>query len=799
MGTHAHTASNHEHLDIPIEGMTCAACANRLEKVLNRLDGVQASVNFASERASIVADTSQLKTIQAAIHQAGFQIPSQNFTFAISGMTCAACATRIEKQLRKLPIEHAQVNFATETATITAKAGQFQISDFQAVISRAGYAANAVSEASAAQPSLSRQQPWTLWLAVIGTLPFLYDMLLMITGEHGALSPLLQLVLASLVQFIAGWRFYRGAYLAVRGGAANMDVLVALGTSAAWGYSTWAYFSGLHTLYFEASASVITLVLLGKWLESRAKQRTGAALSALLALQPQTASVLRDGQWVALALGQIVPGDIVQLRDGETAPIDGEIIQGQVEMNEAMLTGESLSISKLPGDTVYAGTRNLAGSAQIKATAIGSQTQLAAIVNLVSQAQGSKAPIQQLADRISAIFVPVILLIALITLIATYLLTQESSTAIIHAVAVLVIACPCALGLATPAAVMVGVGLGAQHGILFRNASALELGSHIDTLIVDKTGTLTVGEPQLIATEYLAATTFTPQDILLWTASLELHSQHPLAHAFQAALSQQSPKQSLLDASEIESTAGFGLRGLVAGHQLQIGRPDWVFPAETIASLQDTLARYQTEGHTVIALAVDTLPAALFMLQDQIRPGSLAAIQGLQANGVEVLMLTGDHPDSAARVAKALGISQFHARCSPNDKYQTLLALQKAGKRVAMAGDGVNDAPALAAADVSFAMKSGASVALETADITLMHNDIAHISAAIALSRATLRKIRQNLFFAFIYNILGIPLAALGLLSPMIAGAAMALSSVSVISNALLLKRFKWQKSDASN
>ncbi|WP_198314551.1 heavy metal translocating P-type ATPase [Chitinibacter sp. GC72] len=799
MGTHAHTASNHEHLDIPIEGMTCAACANRLEKVLNRLDGVQASVNFASERASIVADASQLETIQAAIHQAGFQIPTQNFTLAISGMTCAACATRIEKQLRKLPIEHAQVNFATETATITAKAGQFTVSDFQAVISRAGYAASAVSEASAAQIAPSWQRPWTLWLAVICTLPFLYEMLLMLAGEHGALSPLLQLVLASLVQFIAGWRFYRGAYLAIRGGAANMDVLVALGTSAAWGYSAWAYFSGLHILYFEASASVITLVLLGKWLESRAKQRTGAALSALLALQPQTANVLRDGQWVALAIGQILPGDIVQLRDGETAPIDGEILQGQVEMNEAMLTGESLSISKMPGDTVYAGTRNLAGSAQISATAIGSQTQLAAIVNLVSQAQGSKAPIQQLADRTSAIFVPVILLIALITLIATYLLTHEGSTAIIHAVAVLVIACPCALGLATPAAVMVGVGLGAQHGILFRNASALELGSHIDTLIVDKTGTLTLGEPQLIATEYLAAAAFTPQDILLWAASLEASSQHPLAHAFQAALSQQSAKQPLLDASEIESTAGFGLSGTVAGHQLQIGRPDWVFPVETVASLQNTLTRYQAEGHTVIALAVDTLPAALFMLQDQLRPGSLAAIQGLQANGVEVLMLTGDHPDSAARVAKALGISQFHARCSPNDKYQTLLALQKAGKRVAMAGDGVNDAPALAAADVSFAMKSGASVALETADITLMHNDIAHISAAIALSRATLRKIRQNLFFAFIYNILGIPLAAFGLLSPMIAGAAMALSSVSVISNALLLKRFKWQKSDESN
>ncbi|WP_373975271.1 heavy metal translocating P-type ATPase [Chitinibacter sp. SCUT-21] len=786
MGNQLQPPSNETLLNIPIEGMSCAACAQRIEKVLNRLEHVSAAVSFATESAQIQAPTSRLSDIEAAIRNAGFSVPTQTFTFAIDGMTCAACAMRIEKLLNKQAVHSASVNFATETANITAIAGVFTAQDFQQLIAKAGYQASEHIESS---PKPRQAHDWTLWLAIVCTLPFLYEMAAMLAGSHGVIAPSIQFILATLVQFIAGARFYRGAYLALRGGAANMDVLVALGTSAAWAYSVWACFNDIHTLYFEASATVITLVLLGKWLEARAKQRTGAALSTLLSLQPQTARVFKADTWQELPIASIQLGDLVQLRDGETAPIDGELMQGQVEMDESMLTGESASISKTVGEPIFAGTKNLAGSGQIKASAIGSQTQLAAIVNLVSQAQGSKAPIQQLADQISAIFVPIILAIALITFTATWALGYGSSAAIIHAVAVLVIACPCALGLATPTAVMVGVGLGAQHGILFRNATALELGSQIDTLIVDKTGTLTMGQPQIITTHCIAPERYSEQQVLQLAASLEASSQHPLAHAFQTALG----TQTLSAASEVTTVAGQGVQGLVDGKQIKIGRPNWVASENELLAQQNTIAEYLREGNTVIALAIDTQPAALFVLQDQIRPSSCAAIKSLQNAGISVLMLTGDNEASAARVASELGIQNYQAQCTPSDKYQQLLALQQAGKKVAMVGDGINDAPALAAADVSFAMKSGASVALETADITLMHNDIAHISAALALSRATLSKIRQNLFFAFIYNTLGIPLAALGLLSPVIAGAAMALSSVSVISNALLLKRFKWQ------
>ncbi|WP_410498387.1 heavy metal translocating P-type ATPase [Chitinibacter sp. S2-10] len=766
--------------------MNCAACAQRLEKLLNRVDDVQASVNFASEQAQISAQASQLQTIDRVVAQAGFHIPTDNFTFQIDGMSCVACAARIEKQLNQLAVFSATVNFATESAQITAPKGLYQASDFQAVIEKAGYRASQSAQNTPQKTRFSSKAslPWTLLLALLCTLPFFYAMLAMLFGQHHVLNPILQFTLASVVQFVAGARFYRGAYLALRGGAANMDVLVALGTSAAWGLSVWSLFDEQSSLYFEASASVITLVLIGKWLEARAKQQTGSALTALLSLQPQTAQVQKNGQWLECPISQIAPGDLVQLRYGESCPIDGQIVQGEVDMDEAMLTGESASIHKKTGDTLFAGTRNLSGSAQLKATAVGSQTQLAAIIRLVSQAQGSKAPIQQLADRVSALFVPAILAIALLTLLGNYFATHELQIALINAVTVLVIACPCALGLATPAAVMVGVGLGAQHGILFRNATALELASEIDTLIVDKTGTLTLGRPQLIRTELLDSNHYDSEALLLWAASLEVASQHPLAHAFQNACT--AP---LLMAEQISVATGFGISGSVAGHILQLGRPDWVYPH---ADFENTITRYQSEGYTVIALAVDTHPAALFILQDEIRASSFSAISELQSHGVEVIMLTGDHQHSAALVANKLGIMQFQSQCSPDDKYQTLLKLKQSGKRVAMAGDGINDAPALAAADVSFAMKSGASVALETADITLMNNDIAHIGTAIALSKATLRKIRQNLFFAFIYNVLAIPLAALGLLSPVIAGAAMAMSSVSVIVNALLLKRTKW-------
>ncbi|WP_307839049.1 copper-translocating P-type ATPase [Deefgea sp. CFH1-16] len=542
------------------------------------------------------------------------------------------------------------------------------------------------------------------------------------------------------MQFIPGLRFYRGAYFALRGGAANMDVLVALGTSMAWLYSCWAWYAGRHDLYFEASAAIITLVMLGKWLESRAKHKTASAISELLALQPQTARVERNGQWLELAIANIQQGDILMVRDGESIAVDGVILSGSIAVDEAMLTGESIPASKTIGDTVFAGTRSSQGSITIRATSIGSATQLAAIIRMVRQAQGSKAPIQRLADQIAAIFVPAVLGIALLTFIATWLVLHDPSTALIHAIAVLVIACPCALGLATPTAIMVGVGLGAKNGLLFRNASALELASHIDTLIVDKTGTLTEGQPKVSAVQLINGT---ESEFILHAASIEAHSQHPLAHAL---ISEAQTRQlTLLSASEIHTEVGLGMSAQIGNDQFKVGRPDWVTP---LTAAQTTQLDAMTQaGQTVIALAKNDQLQGFIGLKDTPRTDAKAAVKALQQAGINIIMLTGDNPATAAAIANELGITTFQAQMSPKDKAALITQLQAQGRHVAMAGDGINDAPALAAANVSFAMQSGASVAIETADITLMHNDIAHIAAAISLSKATIRKIRQNYIF----------------------------------------------------
>ncbi|WP_297577460.1 heavy metal translocating P-type ATPase [uncultured Deefgea sp.] len=770
-------------IDIPIEGMTCSACAQRIEKVLNRLEGLQASVNFASETAQINSSnpTIQIAPIIQAIEHAGYQVPRQQLELPIEGMTCSACALRLEKVLNRLPNLSAQVNFANETAQISAPRGLIDLATVKAAIEKAGFSSPASTAINTAPPT---ETPWLFIIAIVCTLPFLIEMGGMLFGRHGILPFAVQFVLASMVQFIPGLRFYRGAYFALRGGAANMDVLVALGTSMAWLYSCWAWYAGRHDLYFEASAAIITLVMLGKWLESRAKHKTASAISELLALQPQTARVERNGQWLELAITNIQQGDILMVRDGESIAVDGVILSGSVAVDEAMLTGESIPASKTIGETVFAGTRSSQGSITIRASSIGADTQLAAIIRMVRQAQGSKAPIQRLADQIAAIFVPVVLIIALVTFIATWLVLNDPTTALIHAIAVLVIACPCALGLATPTAIMVGVGLGAKNGLLFRNASALELASHIDTLIVDKTGTLTEGKPKVSQIHLVNGT---EADLLLQAASIEAHSQHPLAHAL---ISEAQTRQLvLLVASEIHTAVGLGMSAQIGNDQFKVGRPDWVSPLN--AAQKSQLEAMTQAGQTVIALAKNDQLQGFIGLKDTPRIDAKAAVKSLQLAGINIIMLTGDNPATAAVIANELGITTFQAQMSPKDKAALITQLQAQGRHVAMAGDGINDAPALAAANVSFAMQSGASIAIETADITLMRNDIAHIAAAISLSKATIRKIRQNLFFAFIYNVLGIPVAALGLLNPIVAGAAMAMSSISVVSNALLLKRWK--------
>ncbi|WP_287878124.1 heavy metal translocating P-type ATPase [Aquitalea sp.] len=777
-------------ITLPIAGMHCAACAARLEKVLGKLDGVSASVSFASEQAQIhyQPGRSSLQQVQDAIVKAGFSVPQQQLQLDISGMTCAACAVRLEKVLNKLPGVNAQVNFATSAAQLQFAAGILPIADALHAVRKAGFSATLHEDAGSEdlQQQHARQYRRELgWfgLALLLTLPFLLEMLAMLFGWHQLMLPRsLQLALATPVQFIIGWRFYRGAWHALRSGGANMDVLVALGTSMAWLLSTVVTLSGWQQqhVYFEASAAVITLVLLGKLLEARARGKTSGAIASLIRLAPRHARIERDGQLQDIAVEQLQVGDVVVVRHGESLPVDGVVVEGQAAIDESMLTGESLPISKTIGDKVYAATRNQQGMLKVRAGSVGSQTQLAEIIRLVGLAQGSKAPIQRLADQIAGVFVPVVATIALLTLLFNGWWLGDWSQALIRAVAVLVIACPCALGLATPTAIMMGVGKGAGRGVLFRNAAALETAGRINTLVVDKTGTLTEGRP--VVTTIWAADG-DENRVLQLAASVESGSEHPLAHA----ILQQAAERglALLPLQAFQAEVGQGVTASIDGYgSLRVGRPDW-------ASNAALPAGWPLPGQSMIALADDTRLLGLLAIADTLRPGAVSAVKTLQQMGVQVIMLTGDNPSTAAAIASEAGITDYRAGLRPQDKAEAVVQLQAAGRKVAMLGDGVNDAPALAAADVSFAMGAGSDVAIETADITLMQGDILHVADAIRLSRATLGKIRQNLFFAFIYNVLGIPLAALGMLNPVLAGAAMAMSSVSVVSNSLLLRRWK--------
>jgi P-type Cu+ transporter len=725
---------------------------------------------------------------------AAFPSAPQSFDLAVTGMTCAACASRIEKVLNRLPGVEAAVNLASETAQIKAPSG-VTLEQLVQTIQNAGYGAAPKSvgdplnklQKEAALKHETRQ----LAIAALLTAPLMVEMAAMFSGSHEFVPRWLQFVLATPVQFWIGARFYVGAYHALRGGAANMDVLVALGTSMAWLLSAFVTLAGRHDMhvYFEASAAVITLVLLGKVLEARAKSRTSAAIEQLIKLQPKIARVERDGALVEVAVAALQRGDIVVVRHGESLPVDGEVIEGRAAVDESMLTGESLPVTKTPGSKVFAATRNQDGMMKVRTTSVGERTQLAEIVRLVSAAQGSKAPIQRLADRISSVFVPAVAAIAMLTFGLTWMIRGAFEPAIIHAVAVLVIACPCALGLATPTAVMVGVGRAAQHGMLFRNAEALELAEKMTVLVVDKTGTLTEGRPAV--TDVVAAAGVSEAELLAAAASLEQGSEHPLAKAILDHASGKGVAPLVLDA--FTALAGSGVEGRIRadgdGAMLRLGSPAWI---QTFAPLDaaavDALA---SQGKTVVALARDDTLLGWFGIADRLRDTSRAAVGQLQKNGIDVVMLTGDNPATAAAIAAQAGITHFEAEVKPAAKATRIQSFKAGGKVVGMAGDGVNDAPALAAADVSFAMGAGSDVAIEAADVTLMANDLNSVANAVSLSRATLKKIRQNFFLAFVYNVLGIPLAALGMLNPVIAGGAMALSSVSVVTNSLLLKRWR--------
>lgn len=711
----------------------------------------------------------------------------------ISGMTCAACAARIEKTLNRLPGVSAAVNFATEKARIQYPP-PLQPADLIAAIRRAGYDAQepqAGGEAlrKAERLAAYRRDLRLFTVSALLTLPFLVLMLYMLGGEHHApwFPPMAQLLLSAPVQFWIGRRFYSGAWHALRGGGANMDVLIALGTSMAWFYSAAVVLAGLDGhLYFEAAVSVITLVFLGKLLESRARARASAAIEELIKLQPQTAHVERDGTVIEIPVSQLQAGDLYIVKPGDAVPVDGVVVEGHSDVDESLLTGESLPVTKQEGSSVFAATLNGQGLLRCRATGTGSHTALAGIVRLVEEAQGSKAPIQRLADVISGVFVPVVVVIAVITFAGWWIFSGSLAAALVPAVAVLVIACPCALGLATPTAIMVGSGAGARAGVLIRNAEALERAGHIDTLVLDKTGTLTRGKPAV--TDVLPALGADPTTLLRVAVSLEAGSEHPLARAVL-----EHAKSLGITASPVHdfrAVAGHGVQAVMDGKPALLGSPAFV-RAAGINLKEATVEHLQNQGKTVVGVSHGGRLLGLIAIADPLRDTSAAAVAALKDLGIEVIMLTGDNTRAAARIAKEAGITRFEAELLPQDKARILRELAQQGRRTGMIGDGINDAPALAAAGTSFAIGAGSDVAIHAADVTLMRSDLLSAVDAVLLSRATFRKIKQNLFFAFFYNVLGIPLAAAGLLNPVIAGAAMAMSSVSVVSNSLLLKRWK--------
>ena len=726
----------------------------------------------------------------------------------ITGMHCASCSARLEKVLNQLPEVKAAVNIATEKAHIDYDPKQTDLATLIKAVQGAGFDAHPLRDFAAEKRdrlAAYRREQAQFAIAALLTLPLLGEMLLMFFGIHAMMPGWLQFALATPVQFWSGWRFYSGAWSSLKSGGSNMDVLVALGTSAAYLLSCAVLLFNLdQPIYFEASATLITLILLGKLLEARAKGKASGALEALINLQPKLAHVERDGIMQELAVEQMQAGDVFLVRPGESVPVDGIVLEGASNMDEAMLTGESLPQGKQAGDKVYAATLNQNGLLKCRAQAVGAHTQLAAIIRLVEQAQGSKAAIQRLADHISAVFVPVVLAIALLTLTGWWLYDGNFTGALINAVSVLVIACPCALGLATPTAVVVATGRAAQAGILVKDAAALERAHKLSVLVVDKTGTLTEGKPGV--TDLLPAPGISPDELLRTAATLSQGSTHPLSRALlDHALSRQIiPAQ----VGNINEVSGHGLRAEIDGKNYLLGSPAFA-KSENIPIDDQQILALQQQGKTVIALARDGALLGCIAFADQLRASSRAAVARLAAMGVRTVMLSGDNQATAQAIAAQAGIEEFRAEVLPQDKAAVVQSLKKhtdplspqrerARERgqstiIGMAGDGINDAPALAAADVSFAMRSGSDIAIEAADITLMRNDLAGVADAISLSRATLRKIRQNLFFAFAYNVLGIPLAMLGMLNPVIAGAAMAMSSVSVVSNALLLKRWRRQ------
>jgi Cu+-exporting ATPase len=817
-------AKKRQKASIHITGMTCTTCAGTIEKGLAETPGVeQVEVNFASEKAAVEYDPSRvdLAKIKSTISQLGYGTATKKSVFPVSGMTCASCVARVEQALLSLPgVISANVNLASEKATVEYIEGT-AIADLRRAVQEAGYSLGSEAETLADVNTAARQEIRSLRnRLVLAVVLAATIMLLMWTPVFFTGNAYLLWALATPVQFWAGWRFYRGAWGALRHRTADMNTLIAVGTSAAYLYSMVAVlFPGIFTggglepdLYFDTSATIIALILLGRFLEARARGQTSEAIKKLIGMQPKTALVIRNGEEKVIPVEEVQVGDLIMVRPGGRVAVDGIIRQGYSSIDESMITGESIAVEKKVGDEVIGATINKTGSFQFEATKVGKDTTLAQIIRLIEEAQGSKAPVQRLADVIASYFVPVVIGIAIVTFIAWYFVGPPPALtfAFLNFVAVLIIACPCALGLATPAAIVVGTGKGAEHGILIRSAEALEKSHQISTVLLDKTGTLTRGEPKV--TDIVAVPSSYQDEVLRLAASAEHSSEHPLGQAIVKAASER--KLELSTTSEFKAIPGQGVEALVEGKKLVLGNLGLAKARGlSLNGLEAEAERLWQEGKTVMFLGMDSRAVGIIALADTIKPNAREAVAALHRLGIEVAMLTGDNRRTAEAIAREVGIDRVLAEVLPERKAQEVKKLQDEGKVVAMVGDGINDAPALAQADVGIAIGTGSDVAVETGDITLISGDLMAMVTAISLSKRTMRTIKQNLFWAFAYNTALIPVAAgvlyfafgrtgvptglhfilgdYGFLNPILAAAAMAFSSITVVFNSLRLRRFK--------
>ncbi|SJZ42486.1 heavy metal translocating P-type ATPase [Selenihalanaerobacter shriftii] len=786
--------------DIEIEGMTCSACANRVEQGLNKLEGVsEATVNFAVEKATVNYNSEEvgMKDFIDKIEDLGYDVPVERVDFKVNGMTCSACVTRVEKGLNELAgVLHATVNFAVEKATIEYLPGEISKSGLSAKIEDLGYEVDKLGDDSnedreqKRRSKEERRQLNLFIIAAIGSLPFFTMMFLKFTGQNipDILENIfLQFVISTIIQTVVGWQYYKDSYYALKNKSANMSVLIATGTTAAYLYSVANTFILEGHVFYDTAVMIFALIGLGKLLEARAKGRTSEAIRKLFDLQANTARIIEDGEEKEIPIEDVQAGDIIMVKPGEKIPVDGVVKEGHSAVDESMLTGESIPVEKEAGDEVIGATLNKNGALKFEATKVGADTALSQIIQMVEEAQGSKAPIQRVADKVSGIFVPIVVGIAIITFIGWYTTTGDLTLSILNMTAVLVIACPCSLGLATPTAIMVGTGKGAENGILFKGGQHLEKAHKIETIVFDKTGTITKGEPEV--TDIINIADFSDEELLKYAAIVEKGSEHPLALAIMEYVKELEIKPE--DPDAFEAIPGHGVRAEHNGEEILFGNQKLMNDNNIdISSLKEASHKLETEGKTAMLIAIDKELVGVIAVADTVKETSAQAIEELQEMGIETVMLTGDNERTAKAIAKEVGIERVVAEVLPEDKADQIKKLKEGDKVVAMVGDGINDAPALATADIGLAIGTGTDVAIEAADITLMRGDLISVATGIRLSKKTMKKIKQNLFWAFFYNIVGIPIAAFGFLVPAMAAGAMAFSSISVVSNSLLLKRY---------